>query len=289
VAGWTPPPVAEGYTRFLGPIIHGVTPGSDVTWCQYVSAPFDHDVDVLDTGGGESKYGHHIIAYATTKVMPVGTSRECLDADGLSLGYLGGAGGEGVTGVGKLPDGIVFRLRAGQLIMLNAHFINPSSETVDVQGYIDLKLAEPSPDRTPAGLFTNVGTTFNIPSSEHATHDAYCTVQKDLSIFLFGNHMHQWGSSIYTEVKRAGTDTVENIRRDDIWKKEYQFAPEITYFQKDQFLQLHPGDVVHTHCEWDNSETHSLNFPSEMCVGFSYYAPATVEIDCLDGEWPSED
>lgn len=43
---------------FEAQTIPNITPGSDVTYCQYVAHGFDHDVDVLHLSGYQSEWGH---------------------------------------------------------------------------------------------------------------------------------------------------------------------------------------------------------------------------------------
>ena len=40
------------------------SPARDVTYCQYIMAPFDRDMDVLDVGGYQSGFGHHAVAFS---------------------------------------------------------------------------------------------------------------------------------------------------------------------------------------------------------------------------------
>jgi len=54
--GFTPPPVAAGYTRIVAPDVT-VDTGGDVMFCQYVQGPLDHDVDILDVRGFQSAFG----------------------------------------------------------------------------------------------------------------------------------------------------------------------------------------------------------------------------------------
>src|SRR5689334_21803785 len=63
-AGFNPPPAPAGFTRLTSPLIENIGPGDDITYCQYVMAPTDHDVDILSVGGYQSKFGHHVVAFA---------------------------------------------------------------------------------------------------------------------------------------------------------------------------------------------------------------------------------
>lgn len=70
------PPPAEGYTRFVAPVIEGIAPGTDVTHCQYIQAPLDRDIDVMDAEGYQSEGGHHAVAFASKLDAPLGTNRD---------------------------------------------------------------------------------------------------------------------------------------------------------------------------------------------------------------------
>ena len=158
---FNPGPAAEGYTRLTAQTIHGVKPGDDVTFCQYLMAPFDHDVDVLDVEGAQSKFGHHAVAFslpdASSQVL--GTNLQCMGTEytagtdgggfnNLSMGaFLGGVGGKDAGGAVKLPDGVAFRLKAGNGIMLNLHYLNTGTETVDGDAVVDIKFADADPNR----------------------------------------------------------------------------------------------------------------------------------------------
>src|SRR4051794_36727906 len=48
VAGFTAPELLDGYTRLKANTITGIEPGTDVTFCQYVMAPVDRDMDIVD-------------------------------------------------------------------------------------------------------------------------------------------------------------------------------------------------------------------------------------------------
>src|SRR5262245_13635752 len=71
---FAPPPPAEGYTRLTAPVIEGIEPGADRQFCQYVYAPLDHDMDILDVQGFQSRSSHHAVAYAVTDFKALGTS-----------------------------------------------------------------------------------------------------------------------------------------------------------------------------------------------------------------------
>jgi hypothetical protein len=285
VEAFNPPPPADGYTRIVAPVIKGLEPGADRMYCQYVLAPFDHDVDVIDTGGYQSRYGHHVIAYATTKSAPLGTSRPCAGDDNLAGGFLGGAGGEAGGSAIGLPPGVAFRLPKGSSIMLNTHFMNLGAEAVDGQSVIDFKFADGDGSRTIAAMFVNITLGFSVEPLSKGTADATCTVPRDLNFLLFSNHMHNIGKSVFTDVTPPGGSS-RMFREDTTWSYEMQFNPVFNKWDMAQPFLVKQGEAVHTHCEWDNTTDKAVKFPDEMCVGIGFFlSDKATSPTCLDGKW----
>jgi hypothetical protein len=289
IDGFNPPPVAAGYTRYVTPVIHDIAPGTDVLYCQWVAAPSTDAQDVLDVTGLQSAHGHHVILYSTTEAQPLGESHSCTTNDMLYVGYLGAVGNEGTAG-GKLPEGVAFRMKPGQYIMANTHFINAGTEPIDGQAVIDVKWEAASSTRQLASLFVDIGTSFTIPANALYTLDERCTLQSDLSVLMVGNHMHQYGQSVYSEMIHSD-GTTDSLRNDTTWSAEEEFNPTFTTYPLAQPYVMHSGDVIHTSCTWQNTIPSPLTFPDEMCASFAYYlVPAGSsgdEINCEDGQWPT--
>ncbi len=290
IAGFSPPAVAAGFTRYVGPPVHGIAGGTDVTFCQWLADASTVDKDALKVTGVQSKYGHHVVLYATTIAETVGTSRECTGDDMLSVRYVGAIGGEGTGGIGTLPDGVAIRLQKGEHVMANVHFINTGAAAIDGQAAIDIEWADPSPDRQIAAFFTNVATKFSVPAHGTFTQDLNCTSQLDMPMILAANHMHTHGTAALTEIVHAD-GTKEMVVEDKTWSGEQQFNPHFVSFPVAQPFMVHKGDVVHSTCTWMNDTSTAIAFPTEMCAGFAFYlAPkGTVgqEIHCIDNAWPT--
>ncbi|HEX7700379.1 MAG TPA: hypothetical protein VF403_06655 [Kofleriaceae bacterium] len=109
-------------------------------------------------------------------------------------------------------------------------------------------------------------------------------MKEDLNLAMVTNHMHNYGSSVYTEVIHADS-TKDMLRADAGWVAEWQFNPMYTRYTLDTPKLLHAGDTVHTHCEWNNTTTNPLLFPDEMCVGITFYFPGHGMITCENGGW----
>jgi hypothetical protein len=302
---FNPPPAAEGYTRIVSPTVHGVGPGDDVTYCQYLMAPFDHDVDVLDVEGYQSAFGHHAVAFTYTPKdgEEIGTTFPCMGTefssgadggaspgDSLSMGtFLGGIGGaDGRKSATSLPEGVAFRLQRGQGVMLNVHYLNTGEKTVDGNAVVDIEFAEPDPARKIAAIFVNLDSGFSLSPASPTTSAVDCVAQSDVQIIMMTNHMHEYGTSASTEVQRAGANSFESLHDDPNWTYDMQFNPVYTRWSVDAPFVLHAGDTLRTTCNWDNPTSNTIAFPREMCVGVGFAlatgADPTAPL-CANGTW----
>jgi hypothetical protein len=302
---FNPPPVAEGYQRIVAETIPDVGPGSDVTYCQYVMTGLDHDADIVDIRGYQSKFGHHAVAfsYVDDGSQQIGSSFPCMGTEvssgagsgstaGLSVGsFLGGTAGQSDGGGSPLPDGVAFRLKKGNGIMLNVHFLNTGEESVQGDAVLDVKFADPDPNRLIAAMFVNVDLGFNLAPEVRTDKTIDCVAQSDMKVIMMANHMHEFGVAASTEVERAGSTTFESLHDDPTWTYDMQFNLVYTRWSVDVPYVLHAGDTVRTNCSWNNTTSATMTFPREMCVSTGF---VLVSADnprapgCVDGTWMPE-
>jgi hypothetical protein len=279
------PPPREGYTRLEAPVIEDVPPGGSVERCQYIRAPFETDLDVLDVGGYQTLGGHHSVVFASMIEEPVGTSRSCTDTDNQSVGaFLGGPNGDTGDSL-PIPKGAGFRVRAGQTIMLNTHFINATENVIDGYTVIDIKFAEVDQSRTIATLFPIGGMEFEVPANSLGEFSGGCVVPERLELVGMSNHMHDWGASEITEVVRANGEVVV-LREDSAWSYEMQFNAEWNFWDIEDPFIIEPGDTIRTHCAWENTTNQPLAYPREMCFGRAYILSGAEQFPvCFDGSF----
>jgi hypothetical protein len=280
-ADFDPPPVPEGYTRYLTPPID-LLPGEEVLVNQWIAGAVGADMDVIDVRGGQSRPGHHVVLYATTDVEPAGTTRPLNAEDQLHMRVIGAIGGEGAEAY-KLPDGVVFRMEKGRGVVANVHYTNASSQPAVGRSYVDLKLAPASPDRKVASFFANAALTFSVPPHGDFEVTASCTLSHDLDVLLFANHMHDLGVSARTVIERPGGEEFE-LHRDDTWQRDWEFSPPMAHFSPKAPFTLHAGETMHTRCTWKNPGATAVEFPTEMCSGFGFFL-GDKDALCADGSW----
>ena len=276
--------VAEGYVRLRPPPIT-VQPGESGQWVQYVANPFDEDMDVVDIVGHQGVGGHHAVLYASPSVQEIGTTREWQPVDQIVDRFLGGVGGEGGEEI-ALPEGAVFRVPAGQALYLNTHYFNATEEAIEGWSQLDVKLEPADQSRIAVGLFTNVTLAFAAtPGFSEAT--TTCTLEREVNLVMFTNHMHEWGVAARTTILPPGArpdDRPQVIKDDPDWNYEWATNPNFERYGVAAPLRLEAGTKITTTCSWDNDTGDSLRFPDEMCLFLSFDIDGRGDLACVDGK-----
>ena len=281
-AGTMAPDGDDSVLELETPVIEGIEPGADITYCTYLDVAVEEDLDILSFLGTQGDFGHHTILYGARVKQDAGT-HECTEQDMINARYLAAGGAEG--GVSAVPEGIAFRLKRGQQLMIQSHFINASDHVISGQSHFALEVGSPDPSRELADLFTVVTTEIEIPPGSTGTAHASCPVAHDLQLVALGGHAHEWGTHVSVRHTPAAGGAARMLY-DQIWSPEAIFNPTIAHFTAEDPLFIPAGDTLEVDCEYFNDTDEPLMFPSEMCVGWSFQFPADHEVDCVDGVWP---
>jgi hypothetical protein len=298
-SGFNPPAAPEGYTRLTAKTVKGIESAADVTYCQYIMAPFDRDMDVLDIGGYQSTFGHHAVAFSQPDdgSLELGSSLPCMGDElegvgdaSLGGGFLGGIGGE-AGGSQNLPPGVAFRLKKGNGIMLNVHYLNTGNKPIDGDAVLDVKFAEVDPTRKIAAMFVNVNMGFELPPATRTDSSIECVADSDVEFLMLSNHMHEYGTAAKTEVVRANGGAIEMMKEDPRWAYEMQFNADYARWSVETPFILRKGDTVRTSCQWNNPTTEMVAFPREMCVAVGFVLATgdkPTSPACIGGAWIQE-
>ena len=278
IDGFSPPPVAKGYHRYVTPTVHAIQPGDDLLLCEWVAPPADHDRQVVDTSGFQSLGGHHVALYATSEIEPVGTSRPCTTRDMLTVSFVGAVGAEGVSSA-KLPAGMAFTIPKGFALMTNTHYINTSDNVIEGQSVVDVEFGDPAHPLRSAGSVVINNDQFSIPPDAMYQSDGYCKATSKVSLFMWANHMHEWGMRARSEIIHPD-GTTQLLAQDDGWTKDLTFNPDWTRWDTSQPFVVQPGDTYHVTCVWQNTTGAPLTFPNEMCVSTGFTLEAMPQSIC---------
>ena len=280
-AGFDPPPIMPGEVEYDSPIIPGIAPGTDVTYCSYLDAHVTDETDVVHFRVSQSLAGHHAILYAAKQSRPVDT-HVCTEDDMVNTRFIAAGGAESV-GTIMIPDGLAFRIPANTQLMIQTHWINATQNTVDGQAVVYVTEQPSDPSRQVLDLFNVVNTNFTLPAGMMTTSSTTCTAKQDLQLFTITGHEHEFGSHVGIQLIDGSTTS---MLWDYDWQPQFQSAPPYKIFGVQQPFQLKAGQQIKITCTWDNTTANDIGFPREMCVSSSFYFPAiNGEIDCIDGNW----
>lgn len=281
VDGIALPPLQAGYTRFVAPSVMDLKPGDDVTYCQWLTEPADADRMVADMNGYQSTGGHHFTLYASTVKEKVGTSRPCTQEDMLSVSFLGAVGGEGNgADVVKLPPGLGFKLPKGSAIMANAHYLNAGMKNLNGSSVVDVKLAEESAALRPVGYFVLYHPSFQIPARTPSyTSGGSCQAPQKLRFFMWGNHLHEYGVSVFSELKRQDGSKL-TLAADAKWAKEDTYNTPWRRWDMAKPVVVEAGDTLSLSCTWANDTNAPIDFPREMCTASGFVLEPIEQTIC---------
>lgn len=275
------PPLEPGFERFETAPVE-VEAGTSNDWAQWVGGPLDRDYDVVAIQGLQTAGGHHALMYATTEEQAAGFTRLWQDTDQFSTRLMGGVGGEGGAN-SMLPDGVVFRVKKGSYLMVQTHYLNTSEETIMARSVLDVKLEPVDTSRRVASILSSFDPAVTLAPGLETAMDIDCEVQEDLQFLQISNHMHEYGVSTFTEVIEPSGER-RMLKDDSSWSYEWALNPNFDNFTVEDPLFVAAGSTLRTHCEWNNTTTEEITFPTEMCVFFGFIL-GNSDINCNAGTW----
>lgn len=263
--GFEPPPAPDNGMQIITPIVRGIQPGSDNELCTWTDIITDRDLDLKSSSSWQSATGHHIVLYRTEVFQPAGTTRPCTDDDMATFRFVVGSGGEGRGSESRAPGNLVYRIPRGSQLVVNQHFLNPSTKMYDGQSSVNLYYADPGQSYIPSGSLAVLDTNIRIPPGEYAV-DIEATMQRDQKLWFLIPHMHRWGKQIRIDMSSGGE---RKTLFDTAWQEEFTFHPPEMQQDPAQPMLIKAGDKMHVRCEWQNDTAKVLTFGFEMCVAFA--------------------
>ena len=276
-----PPPPTSGF-QIVTPIFDNIQPGKDYEVCTWTDFTTDTDVDVRSTLGYQTEPpGHHVILFYTMVHQPPQT-RICNDSDMATFRFLAGAGSNGE--LNQAPGDLVFHVPAGSQIVINHHYLNATEDVLRGQSAINANYADPTMHYTHNGYLAVLDSNLIVQEGDSSL-DISATLDRDYKVWNMIPHMHQWGKHAIVTVTQSGTP---HTMFDVDWDPSYAFHPPdlSNVLSVDAPMELHTGDQIAIHCEWNNTAGMVLSFGFEMCVAFANYIDASDQGNwAYDGGW----
>jgi len=268
--------------RFTTPPLT-LKPGTEHIYCSRLDVALDTDIIFHNAEGAQMVGGHHAAVYVSMAPEEGFDPVDCDDIDMGAMRFVTGAGGAGGQNL-ELPDGVGLRIRKGEQLIIQSHYINTSTEERVVMDAVDLVLSPTDSNPTIADAFSVVDSGFSIPpGATQFERIKDCVVDRDLDIHLLLGHTHDYGVLFDFELLLPESEPQLLYHATD--GPMLRDTPEIVYY--DPPLHLNKGDKVRMTCRWDNTTGHDLTWPEEMCVAFMYYSPGEGFLICdTDSETP---
>jgi hypothetical protein len=275
-------PTPQGGLAIYSPIIKGIKPGDDVTYCTYSDTIAPEELFVHFTQGSQTKYGHHAILYYTS--TPEAPRTEVCSGQGMETltQLIGGTGGEGIVDFSGIPANAGTIIPKGAQFVIQSHWINTGDTDADGQAML---VTEPGPatDRVVLGTLAIANLGFNVPANSPGESSLECQFDSDQQVILTLGHEHEWGTHVRADVTRVATGNDE-VLFDRPFTPHDVFAPPLNMYSLDKPLSFSKGDKIKMDCQWENTTPQALTFPREMCVFFSY-SLMPGDLRCVEGTW----
>lgn len=182
----------------------------------------------------------------------------------------------------RLPEGLAYRVHAGQRWVLDTHFLNTTETAEEATVAVDLQTMPLDEVRAVVGTFNHDSGTFQIPPQSASYSLPFdCQWEQDVTILAIGPHMHAHGQRYLVE-RFVGPGELAPVLQVDEWEDDFREAPPVLNFP-DGEMTVRAGDVFRTTCTWENPSDQALSFPDEMCTTFGVAYPLEQNAYCAGG------
>jgi len=230
-------------------------------------------------------YGHHVIIMRTNADQddyPDGTMVDCTATDSLDMTEMEPfVLPSDINELGEarldLPEGMANKLKGGERLLMQSHYINYADEAILVNDRIELWTRPVDEVETFAAPIVHTDTDFILPVGV-STVTVDCSFEQDHGFLYLLGHMHEWGLSLSIDYNKADGST-ERLYEIPEWDPQFRDLPPIERYETDA-LQVQAGESFTTTCVFDNDTGGELTFPTEMCVSTGIVYPATVPFIC---------
>jgi hypothetical protein len=174
----------------------------------------------------------------------------------------------------ELPQGIAHKFQPGEVLVLEAHYINLTENDVDAHVEMVTHLIDVDAVEQEAGSIFFSNTDIDIPAHGTARTEMSCTLTQDISLALLWSHMHSRGVKFVAE-----TDDPEAAEAlGTLYEEEDWAEPRARSYPSDPPIVLHAGSSIKFGCDFKNDTDKPFKFglsaeTGEMCILHGMYWP----------------
>jgi hypothetical protein len=270
----------------IGPIPLSV--GEETTVCVIERMPTTADVDIVNVATTLAPGSHHLIAYRSSATAESTTPTPCNAFEGVLNGeapiFIADAASQSM----QLPDGVAYHFPAGQMIRLEAHYINASQTPLQGMGTItftpgppmsyqaaDIMMCgnEPSLDCSLGGGLAPGMSSVALPVGKYSGGGSVDFTK--LNVFAFTTHEHHRGTDV-----KIWKSTTNNPMSTLLLDNPDWANPHLQVLDTAHVLSFASGEGLAWQCTYDTSaDTSKVCFgesaaSNEMCFIWAYYYPS---------------
>jgi hypothetical protein len=168
-----------------------VAAGTDSYHCRYVAVQ-GGDRFLIAASHTYSPATHHLLLFDTDLLaVPAGqdAERDCFAPDDVMLHARAEIyATQSRTGVFTLPAGVGLRLRAGEVLLVEVHYLNATSADVDATATLTIATADSVTQ--PAGAFFFADPFIDVPAGQSGSAAMRCALPSDVTLLSTAAYAH---------------------------------------------------------------------------------------------------
>lgn len=291
------PPDLLGFSSLkfsIGPI--DLVAGEERTVCTVFHLPTTMAIDVVKIDSVLRPGSHHLIIYKSNLTTEQLDPQMCKPLD-IGFGpaqpknipvYISETQAQNAL---PLPAGVAYHFEPGQMMKLEAHYLNATSLPIKGQGEIELTVAPPAQKYIPADIMF-CGSVLElyspgVPPGLSQLSPGFFAPPAGAKVFGLTAHEHRRGS-LMTIAKSSGVNQEGTMLVNGApWDNE----PFVTYDDQ-HLLSFMPGEGLRWQCSYNNTDpkgTPNVKFgesadSNEMCFFWAYYYPSAghfISTECI--------
>jgi hypothetical protein len=293
---------ADGGTSLsisIGPI--PLATGEEKTVCTNVRMPNTVDVDVVAMTATLAPGSHHLILYRSTATAESTALTPCQTFDTVRQGdvplFLVGTLNNQIT----LPSGAAYHIPAGQMVKIEAHYINATAASIEGHGTVTMTPGSAGGSYQNADVML-CGSVRQLTQQGVPAGQASVTLDPGfyaggggvdftkLSVFGLTSHEHHLGAGVTIAKSSAATDPGTSLFTTHSWDD-----PPLLMLDAAHLIKFAASEGLRWQCSYDSLDaqpppTGTTYFgPSalhnEMCFIAIYYYPSVGHfIDCSQNQ-----
>jgi hypothetical protein len=295
-----PPPNQVGGAPLplsIGPFPLGA--GEEFTRCVVVPLGNTTDIDAIQIDSTLAPGSHHLIIYKTSQTMAQPNPVDCHPFEGILTSqdepiYIA----ETLANTLKLPAGVAYHFPAGQMVKIEAHYINATNNALMGRG--DVKITPGTARSYLAADIMFCGSVGQLahqcvpPATQRYTLDpgfysgGGSVDLTQLKVFAFTSHEHRLGSEVTISKSTNKNDPGTMLYDNTSWDN-----PPLMVFDDQHLLSFGNNEGLRWQCSYDSLDavpapTGNTCFgesaaTNEMCFIWAYYFPSVghfISVEC---------